>query len=63
MTTLEKKVGVRNTLRNACGYMGCEDCEFFDPNDTTDGEYWCGIRDVNENIPFHENWDMNSAMI
>lgn len=63
MTALEKKIGVRNALHHICCYGECEDCEFFNPNDETDGEHWCGIRDMNGNIPYNEKWDINSAMI
>lgn len=63
MTSLEKKIGVKKVICKMCSYGECENCEFFHPNDTTDGTYWCGIRDKDGNIPFHQEWDMNSAMI
>ena len=63
MTALEKKIGVARVLHHMCSYGECEDCEFFNPNDETDGTYWCGIRDMNGNIPYNEEWDMHSAMI
>lgn len=63
MTSLEKKIGVRNALHRMCSYSDCDGCEFFNPDDESDGMYWCGIRDINGNVPSDEKWDMNTAMI
>lgn len=64
MTTLEKQSKVKKVLSRMCGYGdGCPDCEFFNPEDKTDGDYWCFIRDSEKRIPFDDDWDINSAMI
>ena len=64
MTSLEKEIKVKEVLSYNCGYGdGCEECEFFNPDDTTDGEFFCAIRDSKNLIPFDDGWDMNSAMI
>lgn len=64
MTSLEKQRKVKEVLYLNCGYgNGCEDCDFFNPEDYTDGEFFCAIRDKEHLIPFDDEWDMNSAMI
>lgn len=64
MTALEKQVKVREMLFRNCGYgNGCSDCEFFKPEDETDGDFFCAIRDSNKLIPYDDEWDMASAMI
>ena len=63
MTSLEKKIGVERVIKHMCSYGECEECEFFNPKDETDGTYWCGIRDEDGNIPHTTEWDMDSAML
>lgn len=64
MTALEKQGKVREILIRNCGYGNdCLDCEFFKPEDETDGEFFCAIRDSKKLIPFNEGWDIASAMI
>lgn len=64
MTVLEKQIKVRNVLYRMCGYSdGCPDCDFFKPEDETDGEFFCAIRDSKKLIPFDNEWDIASAMI
>ena len=63
MTELEKQKKVKALLHEMCGGMGCVDCIFFKPEDDTDGEFFCAIRDKDKNIPADPQWDMNSAMI
>lgn len=63
MDSLEKKAKVKEVLSRMCGYgEGCPDCDFFDPDDSTDGEFFCAIRDSDDLIPFDDEWDMESAM-
>ena len=63
MTELEKKMGVKNALNYMCTCIcECITCDFFNPDDTTEGEYSCAIRDKDGNIPYYPNWDMDSAM-
>ncbi len=64
MTSLEKQKQVKDVLYHMCAYgEGCPECRFFDAEDTTDGDYFCCIRDGAGNIPTSENWDMGSAML
>lgn len=64
MDSLEKKAKVKEVLSRMCGYGDeCPDCVFFDPEDTTDGEFWCAIRDSENLIPFDDEWDVESAMM
>jgi len=56
MTALEKKMGVRSALLYVCSCTSeCISCDFFDSNDTTEGEYKCAIRDKDGNIPYYPN--------
>ena len=57
----DKIQSLRNCLKNMCWYGECDGCEFFEPSDTTDGDYFCAIRDKHESVPFREGWDMSSA--
>lgn len=41
---------------------GCEDCSFFDPEDDTDGRYFCSIRDRKKRCPEDSEWDFESGM-
>lgn len=63
MTELEKQIGIKNVLMNMCRHTDCEDCEFFKPEDGTDGFTWCAIRDKDRKLPSYKTWDMGSAMI
>ena len=64
MTALEKQIQVKDVLYYMCGYeQGCPDCRFFNPEDDTDGHFFCHIRDDKGYIPFNEDWNMNTAMI
>lgn len=64
MTALEKQGKTKEILRRNCIYGDdCSECEFFKPEDKTDGEFYCAIRDSKKLIPFDEEWDMTSAMI
>lgn len=38
-------------------------CEFFEPEDATDGKYFCSIRDFESRTPDEEMWDMSSTVI
>ena len=62
MTALEKQSKLKEVLYRMCG-NGCLECDFFDPDDETDGEFWCSIRDKENLIPYDDEWDMTSAMI
>ncbi len=47
MTVLEKQAKAKEVLRRNCIYGdGCPECEFFKPEDDTDGEFFCAIRDL-----------------
>lgn len=64
MTALEKQEKVRELIFRNCGYGGgCPECEFFRPEDDTDGEFFCAIRDSEKRIPYDDKWDMAGAMI
>ena len=64
MTGLEKQEKTKEVLRRNCIYGdGCSECEFFKPEDNTDGEFFCAIRDSKKLIPFDDEWDMASAMV
>ena len=63
MTALEKQIKIKELLHVMCGGTGCEDCILFKPEDDTDGEFFCAIRDKDKNIPADLQWDMGSAMI
>ena len=62
MTALEKQNMVKNSLQRLCKHTDCEDCEFFNPDDKTDGFLWCAIRDKDRKPPSYKTWDMESAM-
>ena len=63
MTALEKQNNVKEVLSRMCGYgEGCSECDFFDPDDSTDGEFFCAIRDSENLIPFDDDWNIGSAM-
>ena len=64
MTSLEKKEKVKEVLNHMCRYGdGCPECTFFEPEDATDGKYFCSIRDFESRTPDEEMWDMSSAVI
>ena len=64
MTALEKKIQVKDVLYHMCAYdEGCQICRFFNPEDNTDGDFFCTIRDNAKRIPTDENWNMDSAML
>ena len=64
MTVLEKQLKVEKVLYRMCGYgNGCQECEFFKPEDETDGKSFCAIRDSEKRIPFDYGWDIGEAMI
>ena len=64
MTQKEKIKALDKELRDMC--CGCHDCAicfFYDENDNdTPDEYACGIRDYNNRIPYHDNWNMSIAL-
>lgn len=65
MTAFEKQKQVKDVLQCMCIYdsMGCPSCRFFHPDDDTDGEYFCAIRDYKGNLPCDGDcWNMESAM-
>ena len=63
MTGLEKSIAVKNLVREACSCSACVDCQFFNPEDETDGNYWCFLRDAEGRIPYRHDWHMESAML
>ena len=64
MTSLEKQSKVKDVLFRMCGYGdGCPDCDFFNPEDNTDGDHWCAIRDNQQRIPFDDDWDFMTGML
>ena len=63
MTALEKNLVVEKIIHEHCSYGECVECGFFNPNDDTDGTYFCHARDLNGNIPYSEKWHMGSAML
>lgn len=62
MTFEEKMKALKDTLNNKCEYEYCDDCEFFDLEDDTDGDYFCGIRDNEHKIPCSKGWNMKIAL-
>lgn len=62
MMAVEKQNMVKNALQRLCKHTDCEDCEFFNPDDKTDGFLWCAIRDKDRKPPSYKTWDMESAM-
>lgn len=62
MTRLEKLRQV--VLYHMCAYGdGCPDCRFFNPEDDTDGESFCAIRDHEKRVPLDDEWCMQTAML
>lgn len=62
MTYKEKMQSLEDHMCNYCSYNPCDECEFFEPEDDTDGNYFCGIRDNNKKIPFHKGWNVNEGL-
>lgn len=62
MTAKEKQKNLSKHIIRMCSHSDCNECDFFEPEDTTDGEYFCAIRDKDENVPYYMGWDMRSAM-
>ena len=62
MTREEKLNGIKSAIQDMCGRGECDGCEFFEPEDTTDGKQWCGIRDKDGRVPYKSKWDMESAI-
>jgi hypothetical protein len=64
MTFEEKMNALDKELRDmCCGCYDCANCFFYDENDNdTPDEYACGIRDHNNKIPYHDNWNMSVAL-
>ena len=60
---MKKTVLVEEVVREMCNACICMDCAFYNPEDATDGEYFCHIRDGKKHIPVTYEWDMHSAMI
>lgn len=58
----DKKQMLGECIYHRCSYGECDECEFFNEWDDTDGDYFCAIRDKDGNIPYYQNWDMNSAL-
>ena len=64
MTSLEKIKQLKDLLHEMCEYGdGCEDCRFFNPEDDTDGEVFCALRDDAGRTPYDEFWHMGGAFI
>lgn len=57
-----KKQMIGECINHRCAYGECDECEFFNPKDSTDGDYFCAIRDDMGNIPYYREWDMESAL-
>lgn len=62
MTQEEKMKALEKALDNKCSYGDCVDCEFFEPEDATDGDNFCGIRDKKDRVPYHKGWNMKEAL-
>ena len=62
MTREEKLNGIKSAIQDMCGCGECDGCEFFDPEDTTDGEQWCAVRDKDGRVPHLARWDADSAL-
>lgn len=64
MTQEEKLKALDKEIRDmCCGCLDCAICFFYDENDNdTPDEYTCGIRDHNNKIPYHYNWNMKEAL-
>ena len=63
MTGLEKSIEVKKMVSEVCSCSACVDCRFFNPEDTTDGNYWCFLRDIDGRVPHEDRWHMESAML
>ena len=62
MTREEKQNGIKSAIKDMCWCGECDECEFFDPEDRTDGEHWCAVRDNEGRVPYKSKWDMESAI-
>ncbi|MDY5986773.1 hypothetical protein [Sporofaciens sp. SGI.106] len=63
MTSLDKQIRVKNVIQHMCDYIECPECEFYRPEDDTDGNFYCAIRDYDKRVPYQKDWDMRSAMV
>ena len=59
----EIKCMLKDCIYRRCCESNCDECEFFDKKDTTDGSYFCAIRDKKGNIPYWKDWDIESALM
>ena len=62
MTFDEKTKALNDCLYEHCCCNNCDECEFFDSDDDRDGEYSCGIRDHVGKVPYHDGWNMKTAL-
>lgn len=62
MTQKEKLKALSDALQYKCNCECCVDCNFFEPEDDTDGDYFCGIRDNTKKIPWKKGWNMKTAL-
>lgn len=62
MTKQKIRENTKDLVQHECSISGCGECHYFEPEDDTDGEYFCGIRDKDNKIPYYTDWDMSSAM-
>ena len=61
MTQEEKMKALEKAVVRQCTYGECDGCKYFEPEDDSDGEYFCGIRDNEHRIPYHKRWNMKIA--
>ena len=54
---------INTCIKDKCWYGECDGCPFFDTEDTTDGQYFCAIRDSEDNVPFYKEWSMKDALM
>lgn len=59
----EIKTMLKDCITEVCAYGECEECQFFNSKDTTDGDYFCAIRDEMGAIPYYREWDIKSALL
>ena len=59
----EIKFMLKDCIYSKCLMSDCEECEFFNPKDTTDGIYFCAIRDEMGAIPYFREWRIESAFM
>ena len=59
----EIKCMLKDCIYSKCSMSECAECEFFNKKDTTDGIYFCAIRDKKGNIPYWKDWDIESAFM